>query len=237
MIDGAHYCLSVLDIHANISVFGFRTTDVPVFWGICAPKECTEGDITEGLSETFSVIKRMLGFKGSLYVSSVHCNKKSEYTTGVIITLTLCSFIASLCLVGTIIDTFLSFRMPQSSPANYGDSSVLTRDGFTATDDDEVPHVQRSPGGDNQETTPLISSTTPLVSHSLKQNMVIRLFLCFSIIENTRRIFDTQLPPSAITSISGMRVLSMFWVILGHTFLIYSKAFRKLFIGILVFLN
>ncbi|EDO47332.1 predicted protein, partial [Nematostella vectensis] len=44
-------------------------------------------------------------------------------------------------------------------------------------------------------------------------------FLCFSIIRNTSRIMDTNVPPGAITSINGMRVLSMFWVILGHTFI------------------
>ena len=29
---------------------------------------------------------------------------------------------------------------------------------------------------------------------------------------------DTNVPPGAITSINGMRVLSMWWVILGHTY-------------------
>ena len=29
---------------------------------------------------------------------------------------------------------------------------------------------------------------------------------------------DTKVPPSAISSIHGMRVLSMWWVILGHTY-------------------
>ena len=29
---------------------------------------------------------------------------------------------------------------------------------------------------------------------------------------------DTKVPAGAITSLNGMRVLSMWWVILGHTF-------------------
>ena len=45
------------------------------------------------------------------------------------------------------------------------------------------------------------------------------LFLCFSLIRNTRKIFDTNVPASAITSINGIRVFSILWVILGHTFL------------------
>ena len=42
--------------------------------------------------------------------------------------------------------------------------------------------------------------------------------LCFSLIQNTNRILSTKVPPGAITSINGMRVLSMWWVILGHCY-------------------
>lgn len=31
---------------------------------------------------------------------------------------------------------------------------------------------------------------------------------------------DTNIPPGAISSINGMRVLSMWWVILGHVYAI-----------------
>lgn len=41
-------------------------------------------------------------------------------------------------------------------------------------------------------------------------------FLCFSLIKNTRAIFDTKLPDGVITSVNGIRTISMMWVILGH---------------------
>jgi hypothetical protein len=44
-------------------------------------------------------------------------------------------------------------------------------------------------------------------------------FLCFSLVRNTRKIFSTNVPATAITSINGIRVFSILWVILGHTFL------------------
>ena len=44
-------------------------------------------------------------------------------------------------------------------------------------------------------------------------------FQCFSLIKNTSCILDTKVPPGAITSINGLRVLSMWWVILGHVFI------------------
>ena len=49
-------------------------------------------------------------------------------------------------------------------------------------------------------------------------DVVVRFFLCFSLIQNTSRIMNTNVPANAITAINGMRVLSMWWVILGHTY-------------------
>lgn len=42
---------------------------------------------------------------------------------------------------------------------------------------------------------------------------------CFSLVENTTKIFSTNVTPKMITSVNGIRVISMFWIILGHTFL------------------
>ena len=55
-------------------------------------------------------------------------------------------------------------------------------------------------------------------------DVVVQFFLCFSLIQNTRLIMDTKVPSTAITSINGMRVLSMWWVILGHTYSLQTLA-------------
>ena len=47
-----------------------------------------------------------------------------------------------------------------------------------------------------------------------------QVFLCFSLIRNTRKIFNTDVPATAVTSINGVRVISMWWIVLGHVFLI-----------------
>ena len=52
----------------------------------------------------------------------------------------------------------------------------------------------------------------------LYTDVVAKFLLCFSLIQNTNRIMSTKVPPGAITSINGMRVLSMWWVILGHCY-------------------
>lgn len=53
------------------------------------------------------------------------------------------------------------------------------------------------------------------------ERTLVDFLLCFSLIGNTKKIFATKVPSTAITSINGLRVISMFWVILGHTFLFW----------------
>ena len=55
------------------------------------------------------------------------------------------------------------------------------------------------------------------------------ILLCFSLIRNTKQIMNTKVPIGAITSLNGMRVLSMWWVILGHTvfFMVLSGNLSK----------
>ena len=41
-------------------------------------------------------------------------------------------------------------------------------------------------------------------------------FLCFSFIKNTKAVLRTDVADGAITSLNGIRVISITWVIMGH---------------------
>ncbi len=45
-----------------------------------------------------------------------------------------------------------------------------------------------------------------------------RLLLCFSAVSNGEKILSVKNTPGSLTCLNGIRVLSMGWVILGHTF-------------------
>lgn len=47
---------------------------------------------------------------------------------------------------------------------------------------------------------------------------------------------DCTVPPGAITSVNGVRVLSMWWVILGHTFiwLLQNGVLSKFLLAVLM---
>ncbi|XP_020624606.1 O-acyltransferase like protein-like isoform X2 [Orbicella faveolata] len=229
------------------ALLSFTIQLLPIRWGICAPKQCSEEDVTNALQDIFSELNTgnstiavlspqpANGFSpegGTKNLKPVFCDKKPEYTTGVIITLVLCGLILFLCLVGTIVDIVVSFAKSHSSPVNKSDGFMPIRDGSIATDYNQAPRGQSPFAKSNLDSdrtnlhpSPEVnlsgSTSTTLSSYQHEPagpNVVVRLFLCFSLIQNTSRIMNTNVPANAITAINGMRVLSMWWVILGHTY-------------------
>ena len=57
------------------------------------------------------------------------------------------------------------------------------------------------------------------------------LLLCFSLYTNGYKLLSTKQPPGSLTSINGIRFLSMSWVILGHTFY-FSVASVGMYVGV-----
>ena len=50
--------------------------------------------------------------------------------------------------------------------------------------------------------------------------MPVKFLLCFSAYTNGSKLFSTSNTPQNIDCINGLRVLSMGWVIMGHTYYI-----------------
>ena len=55
---------------------------------------------------------------------------------------------------------------------------------------------------------------------------MVNLLLCFSVVKNTKAILKIDVPEDSITSINGIRTLSITWVILGHS-LLYGVVCQK----------
>ncbi|XP_067045054.1 nose resistant to fluoxetine protein 6-like [Acropora muricata] len=236
-IDGAHYCLAEVDLGLASILFENSHIDggdvnvnsiVPSsLFGICAPSECSEQDVSMVVKKIISVVNQTWGINSSF--RSVHCNKKSEYTSGAIATIALCAVILSLCLVGTIADVLLSFTRPSTRPVDKSNEYLPVTNDSMEIDDTQEANAPNILGSNKQngcrrtrdkpETTSLISRSPP-VDHfqPRRRRTLLDFFLCFSLIKNTSSIMDTEVRPGSITSIHGMRVLSMWWVVLGHCF-------------------
>ena len=63
----------------------------------------------------------------------------------------------------------------------------------------------------------LTSVTFDLLTFTVTRSRL-QILIAFSIVTNTRKLLSTSTGSGQLTSINGMRVLSMWWVILGHTF-------------------
>jgi len=55
-----------------------------------------------------------------------------------------------------------------------------------------------------------------------------RLLLSFSMYSNAKKIINTSQPAGTLTSINGIRFISMTWVILGHTFAFGANTTRNI---------
>ncbi|KAK2569476.1 Nose resistant to fluoxetine protein 6 [Acropora cervicornis] len=176
-----------------------RTSVVPSsLFGICAPSECSEQDLSTRLGESIRVLD-----------------------------LALCAVILSLCLVGTIADVLLSFTRSSTRPVDKSNEYLPVTNDSMEIDDTREANAPNILGSNKQngcrrtrdkpETTSLISRSLPVDHFQPRRGRtLLDFFLCFSLIKNTSSIMDTEVRPGSITSIHGMRVLSMWWVVLGH---------------------
>ncbi|XP_074616380.1 nose resistant to fluoxetine protein 6-like [Acropora palmata] len=211
-ISDSQYCLA-----SNV-LFKFPEVPqaVPISWGLCAPQSCNKTDIHLLASELFKLMMPTMTVKWNEN-SRIDCAHRSEWTTGPIITLVVCSILASLCLVGTLVDLCLiqqswKFWVSQENFQNKKYAEVEE----SQVRDESTPLLHSNVSASKSTSLSYIKVAQPSES---ERGFLLRFLTCFSITRNTSKIMDCTVPPGAITSVNGVRVLSMWWVILGHTFI------------------
>ena len=116
--------------------------------------------------------------------------KRPPYTAGAIVMILVCSVFVILVMAATVVD--FVFQELQAPQANNDLSSSLS------------------------EKAPLLAAI-PEATKPTKRVRISDFLTAFSLLKVLPQILSTKQPPSAITSINGLRVMSMFWVILCHT--------------------
>lgn len=203
-----HYCL--VDLQVNVtSVIPATLKDiplvVPIRWGTCFPQSCNEKDIFDSIPQVLldeSIVD--IPFPDEMIsVTSVQCsNPVNKWSDGMFVfTFLLCCVLLCLMLAGYGFDLYLNNQVASTNP-------VISN------------------GLKSNEETPLLSgnqdcnlkrpkdNTWKVTEHSLP----CRFLLCFAVNQNLTKLLDTQQSDRSILCLNGIRVLSMFWVILGHTF-------------------
>ncbi|KJE89704.1 hypothetical protein CAOG_01136 [Capsaspora owczarzaki ATCC 30864] len=209
-IPGATYCMMKGDIDSveyKGMVYPNETlpTAYAFEWGVCVPASCDPVTLTDQSHAVLQLIYENTGLNFTVSSVGAYCRMDNEYHAGAIVMLFLSGVLIVLVLLATGYDYYRTYLKRSShvelSPTNGHD-------------------IQGN--GQNGETRPLLDAPTKAEKASgprVKQPLWQSLTLGFSLLQNVPRMFATNTKDESLLSLNGIRVISMCWVVLGHTYL------------------
>ena len=229
-IGNTDYCRFPFDVTlTTTSSNGPVTIRVPFEFGMCFPSTCDAKDFYDlffiGSDEVF-YSKSFTDVDAMTYTMNVMAPieykeplcpwRDLEWSNSSIIVLTVCILLIVLVITGTMTDVsfwFINDVLPKLHHPEF-----VAQETIAYSTSYEVRHSIN-------EDEPLINAKPkPKASRSVTEKQCIEFVkdfvLSFSLYKTVPAIMATHQPANAITSINGIRVISMFWVILGHTFLL-----------------
>ena len=211
----SHYCVFPLfPLVNNHTIQRSSGQNVSFLTEVCLPRSCNASSIglfvnelNLYLNENFSEY----GVNVNYTMNDTMCEKSEgiPYNAGAKVMIVVCGIFLLLSLVGTTVD--------------FGIQSVrglIKKPEFSKKFKQNVES-----SSDSEDDAPLLSHTQPTPAANTNKNVdpfeafekPLEFVTAFSIIKNLSMILSTKQPPTAITSLNGIRVMSIFWVIVAHT--------------------
>ena len=184
----------------------------------CLPSNCSRSDLLYVLELLDEALLDLLG-PGGVVLLPVTCTsqKHPPFNAGAVVMVVVCVVFVVLAGLGTTVH-WADDQLRVAARATW------SRDSLNTSGKDE----EGGGGGASGEKLPLLSRLASYKQRRgasdppTKDPFPVRLAKCFSLLKNVPTILSTHQPASAITSLNGIRTLSMFWVITGHTFYFFS---------------
>ncbi|XP_060069296.1 nose resistant to fluoxetine protein 6-like, partial [Ylistrum balloti] len=175
-------------------------------YGTCVPKTCSEEDTTALMNLALSLLSDKMHF------SLTDCpSVETEYDARAIVSLTICSIIGLMMVLGTGYDVIVVryIREKERQEQEKRDQIVKT--------DMEADRYQ-SESSLNESTTLLkkIKQKPTVVKH--EEGTIGKILIAFSMKTNGEKLLSTAQGEGSLTALNGMRFLSITWVILGHNY-------------------
>ena len=173
----------------------------PLLIGICVPDSCEKTDARALAEAAFSPLS-LLNISVGFVVEDVH----PPYDGVAIATFVISGIIGTFVILGTLLDIF-------SMISNKGEEKKLS---FFKSDT-----KYGAVDSEDTEATGLLSKDTVQNRYSYvssKRDKVIGFLLCFSFVRNTKKLLNTSTAKGPLACLNGLRVISMWWVIQGHTY-------------------
>ncbi|KHJ43731.1 WAP-type 'four-disulfide core [Trichuris suis] len=164
-----------------------------VKYGACLPSTCSSHD-ARMLGQLLNTTLGGIGCE-----LTVNCHRRQEDADGsfaILITTAFLTVVAFLILFATLYDYFVVQAEPKCPlKAIDGDSDAAS-----------LVENSRSNSAKHQQRDERSSCT------------FLKVLVAFSLYTNTRKVMSTAVPKGQITCFNGIRVLSMWWIIFGHTY-------------------
>ena len=196
------------------------TIPLGITLGLCLPSSC-DRESTIYLLEM--IFKKSNFTKDDLKCSSDPAYGQESFASGAIATCIVILLLVFIVLLGTIVDLILSSHKQQS--IDDLTSNINSYSHFWDTDTTQIDFVNRSKKKKRSYLRYFTCSSSPLTNF-LGQ---------FSAIRTLRRIFTmkTRKDTDSFPFINGIRVLSLCWVIIGHS-IAFGLSYTSNIVDILV---
>lgn len=197
-------------------------TQLKTSWAFCLPDSCNDMD---SLQLAAYVLKQLN--VTAIEFDSMRCHRNSiSLNNRAVGAFVMLGVILILVLLGTFLDILLiqspKWRVSDEVREDLG--GLLPEAPFQypprGRRQQEDWHVGRS-----IEADPLILNNNhpALTAVRTHQPMWVRLLLAFSAWTNAEKLIQTDLPSGSLTCLNGIRVISINWVVLGHTVLFIAR--------------
>ncbi|XP_065828414.1 nose resistant to fluoxetine protein 6-like [Oscarella lobularis] len=218
--DVSKYCLFSAALDAKPTPKNETTLlsnfSIPLFrWGLC---------INHTTNETLLNMTLFTELNRNFTPTSIEfiCYKEKSLSNGAIVTIVFFSLLGLVVLISTLYD-IIHVHMSERSIQRLNGSSP----GFVAPSTKSVNIVTSgsTTKSDDSDVTNLLSSIGSL-KPARGTSRLMALLNAFSLARNLPKLLDTQVQAKSIQCLHGIRTLSMFWVILGHSYVWFGYVFN-----------
>ncbi|XP_046544572.1 nose resistant to fluoxetine protein 6-like [Haliotis rubra] len=222
-----NHCLAFITLPSIVTdmvkdpITGLLGVTTPSFqWHMCVPKSCSEQDVKQALN--------LLPLQDlNMTVLTLNCRHDKDLGNDIsgIVGVVILSVFVLVAVIGTLYDVITAAKRDTQEDDNIDryvnhsatvDGSVSNHDSELSIDQKSSSKVDRQSLYDTRESRKVFGKP--------KESIGRKLLLAFSIPRNTEKLLSAKTSASDLSCLHGVRVLSMGWVILGHTVLICLSA-------------
>ncbi|KAK3088547.1 hypothetical protein FSP39_020450 [Pinctada imbricata] len=221
---------------AFIAGLGILGEDAAFHLGMCIPSTCKDEEMKNFLKigkfhlyksvlDKFDKFVEVLSQK-QLQLNEYVCSKEHpSLDTKAIVMIVICGIFVTLMTFATLYDVGkVTCCKPKKKPDSVeeGKGSIEFTNIVQAEDKQiSVIDAKATDGtnlpDDSKEHTAKVEPTKIEFSNQTSSDTLEKIVLAFSVYTNGKKLLNTKQSKGSLTSINGIRFLSMAWVILGHT--------------------